>query len=229
MAPSSLLLFLVSSVPAMLAAGEEDCPTVSVACGKVNITFLFAIVPDEMTETSCGLIGFQVRCRNNNPYLGYNNRLYGHQFQILDIFYNNASFLLADVHKLQGFNNSASEKCHAPTNNSSNNLGLPFSISPNNQNLIFYNCTKPLLEEERWSRGLVETTCGNMTFVRVAGRSDGSGSYGSYFLEGCSSTVVPVLARYGHANASNYKELISDGFLLTWEAPLKSGIFHSSN
>ncbi|XP_012701766.1 LEAF RUST 10 DISEASE-RESISTANCE LOCUS RECEPTOR-LIKE PROTEIN KINASE-like 1.2 isoform X4 [Setaria italica] len=223
MAPSSLLLFLVSAVPVMLAAGEEHCPTVPVACGKVNITFPFAIVPDETTETSCGLIGFQVRCLNNNPYLGYNNRLYGHQFQILDIFYNNASLLLADVHKLQDFNNSASEKCHAPTNNSSNKLGLPFSISPINQNLIFYNCMKPLSEEERWSRGLVETTCGNRTFVRVAGRSDGSGSYGSYFLEGCSYTVVPVLARYGHANASNYKELISDGFLLTWEAPLKSG------
>ncbi|RCV24542.1 hypothetical protein SETIT_5G093500v2, partial [Setaria italica] len=222
MAPSSLLLFLVSAVPVMLAAGEEHCPTVPVACGKVNITFPFAIVPDETTETSCGLIGFQVRCLNNNPYLGYNNRLYGHQFQILDIFYNNASLLLADVHKLQDFNNSASEKCHAPTNNSSNKLGLPFSISPINQNLIFYNCMKPLSEEERWSRGLVETTCGNRTFVRVAGRSDGSGSYGSYFLEGCSYTVVPVLARYGHANASNYKELISDGFLLTWEAPLKS-------
>ncbi|XP_022682588.1 LEAF RUST 10 DISEASE-RESISTANCE LOCUS RECEPTOR-LIKE PROTEIN KINASE-like 2.3 isoform X2 [Setaria italica] len=222
MAPS-LLLFLVSSVPLILAAGEEHCPTVPVACGKVNITFPFAIVPDEATETSCGLIGFQVRCSNNTPYLGYHNGLYGHQFQILDIFYNNASLLLADVHKLQDFNNSASEKCHAPTNNSSNNLGIPFSISPINQNLIFYNCTKPLSEEERWSRGLVETTCGNMTFVRVAGRSDGLGSYDSYFLEGCNSTVVPVLARYGHANASNYKELISDGFVLTWEAPLKSG------
>jgi len=48
---------------------------------------------------------------------------------------------------------------------------------------------------------------------------DDPGGYGSYFLEGCNATVVPVLARSGEANASNYKELISDGFLLTWPVP----------
>ena len=52
---------------------------------------------------------------------------------------------------------------------------------------------------------------------------DDPGGYGSYFLEGCNATVVPVLARSGEANASNYKELISDGFLLTWRMPKRRG------
>ena len=228
MAPSFFLLLLVSSSPLVLAAaaadgqGGEPCPTVPVPCGEVNITFPFAIVPDEATEASCGAIGFQVICLNNTPYLGYNRRYRAHQLQILHIFYDNASLLVADAEKLEDFN-STSERCHAPSNNSSSKLGLPFSISAMNRDLIMYNCAEPLPEEERRGEGLVEMSCGNRTFARVADdRSDGDpgpGGYGSYFLEGCNATVVPVLARSGEANASNYKELISDGFLLTWPVP----------
>jgi hypothetical protein len=227
MTPLSWLLFLVSSVPLILAAaadgegGDNNCSPM--LCGNFSISFPFAIVPagGSAIETSCGAIGFQVRCENNTPYLGYKNSLYANQFQIHDIFYDNASLVIADVQKLHHFNGSASESCRAPSNNSSNKLGLPFSISPKNRNLIFYNCEKPLPEKVWRSGGLVETTCGNRTFVRVAAErsDDGSpGRYGSYFLEGCNATVVPAFVRSGAAaNASNYKELISDGFLLTWQ------------
>jgi len=228
MAPSFFLLFLISSGLLVLAAaaadgqGGEPCPTVPVPCGEVNITFPFAIVPDEATEASCGAIGFQVICQDNTtPYLGYNrNRRYGHRLQILHIFYDNASLLVADAKKLEDFN-STSERCHAPSNNSSSKLGLQFSISAMNRDLIMYNCAEPLPEEERRGEGLVEMSCGNRTFARVAAdRSDDDrGGYGGYFLEGCNATVVPVLARSGEANASNYKELIRDGFLLTWRRP----------
>jgi hypothetical protein len=224
MAPAALLVFLLSSLFAVFSAadgegGDNNCSPM--LCGNVSISFPFAIVPGEAIETSCGAIGFQVRCENNTPYLGYKNDLYGHQFQILDISYDNASLIIADVHKLHHFNGPASESCRTPSNNSSNKLGLPFSISPKNKNLIFYNCEKPL-PEKVWRRdGLVETTCGNRTFIRVVAEpsaDDSSGSYGSYFLEGCNATVVPAFVRSGAAaNASNYKELISDGFLLTWQ------------
>jgi hypothetical protein len=102
-------------------------------------------------------------------------------------------------------------------------VALPFSISPVNQDLILYSCTKaPALEE-----GLVETRCGNGTFARVGGRS--GESYGSYFLDGCGATVVPVLGngKYAKANASGYEELISGGFLLTWQTPPESSKLHS--
>ena len=67
----------------------------------------------------------------------------------------------------------------------------------------------------------METVCGNDTFVRVADEPSNrsGGYYGSYFMEGCNATVVPVIGGYGNANASNYKELIADGFLLTWNLP----------
>ncbi|KAG2595822.1 hypothetical protein PVAP13_5KG100800 [Panicum virgatum] len=228
MAPSFFLLLLVSSAPLVLAAaaadgqGGEPCPTVSVPCGEVNITFPFAIVPDEATEASCGAIGFQVICQNNTtPFLGYSRRYSAHRLQILHIFYDNASLLVADAEKLQDFSNPTSERCHATSENSSSKLGLPFSIGAMNRDLILYDCTNPLPEEERRREGLAEMSCGNRTFARVAtDRSDDDrGGYGGYFLEGCNATVVPVLARSGEANASNYKELISDGFLLTWPVP----------
>ncbi|CAL4977686.1 unnamed protein product [Urochloa decumbens] len=223
MAPSSLLLFYVSSVwvtlsfPLILSAeadgqGGERCSQPPMLCGNVSISSPFGVIPDQAMETSCGGTGFQVRCANNTPYLGYTTR---HWFQIHDIFYDNASLLIADVHKLGGFNGSSSgsDGCHIPTNNTPTHLGLPFSVSPANHNLIFYNCTKAPAGKQ----GLVETSCGNNTFVRVGGRySDESSSYGSYFLEGCDAAVVPVLGRSGRMNASMYQELI----LVTWQLPL---------
>jgi hypothetical protein len=84
--------------------------------------------------------------------------------------------------------------------------------------MIFYNCVAPPKQAERQSLGLVDTTCGNKTLVGVPKGPDVSGSY---FLEGCNATVVPMLVRSGqHANATNYKELIRDGFLLTWQLQL---------
>ncbi|TVU22039.1 hypothetical protein EJB05_31715, partial [Eragrostis curvula] len=192
--------------------GGERCSPV--LCGNVSIGFPFRIVPEQAME--CGLVGFQVQCSNNTPYLGF----YGGEYwlQILDIFYGNGSMRIADVHKLQDFNISA--RCHAPTNNSTTKLGFPFSVSPANKNLIFYNCTTapPTAERER----LLETVCHNNTFVRVAERFDESGGYSGYFLAGCDAVLFPVLGGSGKVNVSSYKELISDGFLLTWQLPPSS-------
>ncbi|XP_062194104.1 LEAF RUST 10 DISEASE-RESISTANCE LOCUS RECEPTOR-LIKE PROTEIN KINASE-like 2.4 [Phragmites australis] len=219
----SFLLFFDSSVwaawmwllPLMLAtaAGAQGGdPCSPKLCGNVSITFPFGIVPEQATETNCAGIGFQVRCRNNTPYFGYTQRV-EQWFQILNIFYDNASLLIADIHKLQDFSNSSS--CHAPSYNSSTKLGIPFSISPVNQDLVFYNCTKAPAPAARMR--LVKTRCHNIMFVSVGWRYDDNS--GSYFLEGCSATVVPVLGGSGKANASNYEKLIRDGFLLTWPPP----------
>ncbi|CAO2198884.1 unnamed protein product [Urochloa humidicola] len=229
MAPSSLLLFLrfssvwvTLSLPLMLSTsadgqGRERCSQSPVLCGNLSISSPFGIIPDQAMETSCGGTGFQVRCANNIPYLGYTTK---HWFQIRDIFYDNASLLIVDVRKLEGFNSSSSsDSCHIPSNSTPAHLGLPFSVSPANHNLIFYNCTKAPVAGKQ---GLVETRCRNNTFVRAGGRYGESSSYGSYFLEGCDAAVVPVLGRSGTGgtNASRYQELISDGFLVTWQLPL---------
>ncbi|CAM0148368.1 unnamed protein product [Urochloa decumbens] len=201
--PSVLLM------PAAAADGQGGEPCLPVLCGNVTISFPFGLVPeDAAVQNSCGgVIGFQVRCRDSTPYLGY----YQTQFdmQILSIFYDNASLLIAET------GNGSPRGCRIPTANTSSEFRPPFSISPVNQNLIFYNCTKPLSP----GGGLVETICRNNTYVSVAAErsDDGHGSY--FFLEGCNATVVPVLGRSGETIASNYKELIRDGFLVTWQSP----------
>jgi len=174
----------------------------------MNISFPFGIVADHATETNCGMIGFhfQVLCSNNIPYFGPST----YSPRILDIFYDNSSLLIADLHKLEDFHSSASKPCHSPTNNNSSKVAPSFSISPVNQNMIFYDCVEPPTQAVRQSRGLVDTACGNKTLVGITKGPDVSGSY---FLEGCNATVVPMLARSGEVNPANYMELISEGFL----------------
>ncbi|KAJ1282713.1 hypothetical protein BS78_03G072100 [Paspalum vaginatum] len=193
MAPCPLLFFVSSVLMALLSSAAAN--------GQGG---------ERCSPVRCG----NVRCANNTPYLGYARR--EHWFQILDIFYDNAPLLVADVHKLEGFSSAGGSKwlpvCHIPTNN-----------TPGNPNLIFYNCTTKAPDPAPVvvaGDGLVETKCRNNTFVRVGGRYDGeSSSYGSYYLEGCDAAVVPVLGRPdGGTNASSYEELISAAFL-TWQLP----------
>ncbi|WVZ72166.1 LOW QUALITY PROTEIN: hypothetical protein U9M48_020671 [Paspalum notatum var. saurae] len=206
--------------PAYAAEVRQEgplCPPT--LCGGVNIFFPFGIVADHATARSCGEFEFQVVCDNNTtPYLGHNQEHIS--LQILDIFYDNYSLVVADARKVQIFNTSGDNRsCHIwESSNTSSKVGQPFVISPANQNLILYNCTEapPPAARER----LVETVCGNDTFLRVAERSNQSGGYyGSYFLEGCEATIVPVIGGFGNPDASNYKKLIADGFLLTGSPP----------
>ncbi|KQK02584.2 hypothetical protein BRADI_2g02500v3 [Brachypodium distachyon] len=202
MSPTSLLLFLCVSFygTAAIAPGvqaEEGCTTQR--CGNLTVSAPLGLIVEGSEENKCGLqMGFQVRCTDDVPYLGYYEREY--RLRILGIFYGNFSLLVSD-----------------PINTASK-LGQPFSIiSPLNQNLIFYNCTKaPPPEEDR--AGLVDTVCRNNTFVRAGERYYNDG-VGGYELEGCNSTAVPVLGKSGRVNASDYLELIRNGFLLTWQPP----------
>ncbi|CAL4951311.1 unnamed protein product [Urochloa decumbens] len=219
MAPSCLPVFLVLVPVVMLVAAGQGKDCSPMVCGNLTISSPFGVASEEATETNdCGVRGFQVSCYvNNMPYL--------QRLQILNIFYDKASLLVADPYKLRNdFNTSGYDGCHAPMFNNSTKLGNPFSISPDNQNLIFYNCTKPLADGVRQNGGLMDTICRKNTYVGVGGRyNDLSGHYSDYFLEGCNTTIAPVLVKSGKANASNYMELLSDGFLLTWQQPPPAG------
>ncbi|CAO2204767.1 unnamed protein product [Urochloa humidicola] len=218
-----LILILSSAAPGNVQGG--DCPASS-RCGGLNIMKPFGIVPEQATETNCGQIGFQVTCQDDTPYLGYYRRSNDNEsdnLQILDIFYGNGSLLVADMRKLADLTNLSHKDCQQynfpSTNNTSSSIALPFSISPINQELILYDCAKPPAPA---TEGLVQRTCGNSTFVaRVGGGYDYDemGNSSGYFVEGCTAVVVPVLGGYGNASASNYEDLISDGFLMTWTLP----------
>ncbi|CAO2180815.1 unnamed protein product [Urochloa humidicola] len=214
-----LILMLVAAAAATMQGG--DCP--ASICGNVTIVEPFGIVSEHATASNCGQIGFLVTCQDDTPYLSYysrGNETYG--LQILAIFYGNSSLLVADMRKLTDLANLSHKDCQQykfPSSNTSSKIAQPLSISPINQQLILYNCVKapPLPPQPAAAEGLVERTCGNSTFIARVG-----GSYGeldSYVLEGCQSVVVPTLSKSsGKANASNYAQLISDGFLLTWQS-----------
>jgi hypothetical protein len=83
-----------------------------------------------------------------------------------------------------------------------------------------YNCTEAAAGTCQ-DGALVHTriSCGNRSklFVRVAGSYDETSDYASYAVDGCDALVIPVLGSSGKGSASNYKELIGDGFLVTWD------------
>ncbi|OQU86374.1 hypothetical protein SORBI_3003G080100 [Sorghum bicolor] len=226
--PSSLLLFLLVSSSVWVASdgqGGDHCPPQ--LCGNVTISFPFGLIPDGAAQTDCGAeIGFEVSCSDSNvAYLGSFQS--EQDMQILSIFYHNQSLLVADRHWPAYFNTSSRGRCRAFPAKTSSRLVRPFSISSVNQNLIFYNCDKPPPPPSPSSPGvdLVETVCHqahNNTFVRAAA-DDGGGSdessEGSYSLEGCTAAMVPVLGMSGEVNASNYQQLVWDGFLATWQLP----------
>ncbi|OEL34772.1 Rust resistance kinase Lr10 [Dichanthelium oligosanthes] len=211
---SLLLLFITLSQIAAIEPVDQGANCSPKTCGNLTISDPFGFIQEQATDTKCGRLGFEVHCNNSIPYLGYYRRKY--RFRILNIFYDNSSLLVADIHKLGDFSASDSKGCHVLTANTSSKVGLPFSISPVNLNLIFYNCTK--IPEA--GRGLVETKCSSSLFrVGVGGHYNDSSNYTQDSVEGCSTTLVPVLGTFGKANASNYEQLISDGFLLTWQLP----------
>uniref|UniRef100_A0ACD5VIA0 Uncharacterized protein n=1 Tax=Avena sativa TaxID=4498 RepID=A0ACD5VIA0_AVESA len=205
----------------IVAVSLFPAPTLAAACeprrcGNVTVSYPFGIVSGA-DENGCAQLGFQVHCdRGDTPYLGYYEFDVG--LQILDIFYANASLLVSDVHKLGDFSAAG---CHVPTANTASKIAAPFFISALNRNLFFYNCAEEPARAVRERAGLVGTVCRNKTFVRAGGRYVDEPR--DYAVEGCSDTAVTVRGpSYGELNASDYHELISDGFLLTWQ-PRSSG------
>ncbi|XBI15157.1 hypothetical protein VPH35_057632 [Triticum aestivum] len=205
----AVVVIVASTMPARMLAAAAACEPER--CGNVSVSAPFAILSGS-EENRCAQMGFQVHCNDDVPYLGYYERKYG--LQILDIFYGNGSLLVSDVHKLGDFSNGSS--CHVPTANTASKIGPPFYMSLLNRNLIFYNCARKPRTARR--AGLVDTVCRNNTFVRAGGRYNASGRIDrGYALPGCNATAVPVLGASGEVNAGDYQELISDGFLLTWQ------------
>ena len=213
--PSCWILVFVWawSLQQMLVPAEEQrqgrlsCPASS-RCGNVTISYPFWLT-DSQTGRSCGPLDFEVDCSDNGttPLL-WSSGLDG--FEILAIAYEERSLRVLDLAKLKLLKDDGS--CHVPRWNTSNMLGRAFRINPVNLNLVFYNCTTA-----SHNPALVQMRCENRSsvFVRVGGYYEG------YSVEGCDATVVPVQgsSSSGESNASDYVQLISDGFLVTWEDP----------
>ncbi|EMS49470.1 hypothetical protein TRIUR3_20662 [Triticum urartu] len=224
MAPAcSFLVFVrVWWLPLMLAGAKEEhlgenCP--AERCGNLTVSNPFWIANGEAGR-SCGPLDFQVGCLNvSNPFLLSSGFTGSTGFGIMDIWYEDRNLRVVDVHKEEDFNFSKSS-CNFPSWNTSSKLALPFKVNPTNLNLIFYKCTKRV--------ALVEVSCANASnmFVRAGVRFDETGNYADYAMEGCDAIVVPMMSSPGWANASDYEQFISHGFLLTWDETLQPATAH---
>ncbi|XP_037404007.1 uncharacterized protein LOC119266831 [Triticum dicoccoides] len=201
-----LVFIRVCWLPLVLVAAKEQQGYGCTAerCGNLTISSSLWL-SDLETGRPCGPRDFEVACSNNTPVLRSSQST---TFAIMNISYEERSLHVVDLHKEEDFN------CHFPRWNTSGELGLLFKVSPTNMNLIFYNCTKTATHLQRV---LVEMSCGNGSnaFVHAGVPYDPTRVYGGYALEGCDTIIMPVLGSLSEANASEYKKLISDGFLLT--------------
>uniref|UniRef100_A0A453DUI6 Protein kinase domain-containing protein n=1 Tax=Aegilops tauschii subsp. strangulata TaxID=200361 RepID=A0A453DUI6_AEGTS len=216
-------------LPWMLVEAEDgqevDCSTKK--CGNVSILDPFWLT-DKATGKSCSPDphpGYDVACTNNSDPTLRSSIPLNRGFEILNISYEERSFHAIDVGKLDVLN--ATDKCLAVFYNTSVKLkGRPFKIAPVNLNLILYNCTEKdgTAAAARRNRELAPTSvrCGNQWAVlaRAGVPHDATGNYSNYARKGCGAVVVPVPASSAGANASDYKQLFNDGFLLTWDVPL---------
>ncbi|VAH71660.1 unnamed protein product [Triticum turgidum subsp. durum] len=216
-----VFVLVVWWLPLTVAGAEEQhgegCSGSAKMCGILTISQPFWLSQLE-TGRSCGPLDFEVGCFNGTPILRSSG---SSGFAIMDISYEECSLRVVDAHKERDFNVSNSS-CHFPKWNTSSKLALPFKVDPANLNLIFYNCTKTVARPDV---SLAEVRCGNgrNTYVRAGVRYDATGNYGGYALEGCDALLVPMMGSSGGANASDYEQLISDGFLLTWDPPPARG------
>ncbi|KAM3346414.1 hypothetical protein ACQJBY_020780 [Aegilops geniculata] len=220
-----LVLVTVWWRPLMLVAAElqqgGDCSDEK--CGNVSISSPFWLT-DMQTGRSCGAFPYQdfdVSCSNNNSYPSLRSSIpFNMGFKILNISYEQRSLYAVDLGKLNLL--QASNSCLALFYNTSVKLNRPFRIAPVNLNLILYNCTEK--DGARRDTELAQTSvrCGNEweVLARAGVPHDATGSYNSYALEGCTAIVVPVPSSSARANASDYEQLLNDGFLLIWDSPL---------
>ncbi|VAH55943.1 unnamed protein product [Triticum turgidum subsp. durum] len=228
MAPScwfflALWLPLVLVVVAAVQQVEAGCSGLAKRCGNLTISDPLW-VRNNFAERACGSSDFEVTCFNNTPVLR-SSMPTGFGFGIVDISYEERRLHVADGGKLYLL--QARNSCGIQIWNTSAKLGVPFSICAGHLNLILYNCTEKgaAAATARRDRELVRTRmrCGNdnVVFARVGGRYyDETRDYGGYPMEGCDTSAVPVMgSSSGKTNASDYEQLIADGFLLTWGPP----------
>lgn len=198
------------------AEGQQQREGCSGRCGNLAISDPFWLL-DIKTGRSCGASDFEVLCNNNTLIL--QSSAFG--FTILNISYEERSLRAVDLGKVELLHAPNSCSVRYPTWNTSAKLGPQIRISDTNQNLFLYNCTEAAAAARRDDRDLAGTRlrCGNQSeiLVSVGGRYDEMSDYAGYAVEGCEATVVPVLGgSNGVANASNYEQLVGDGFLLSW-------------
>ena len=217
---------------AVMGAEEQQGEGCSAKCGSVTISDPFWL-SDWQTGRLCGSPAppdFELTCYNGSyPFLPSSVRG-SSGFAIIDISYGDRSLRVVDLGKLGLLHDGpkAPNRC-LPLWNTSVKLGRQLRIDPTNLNLIFYNCTEEATaaaraRRDRWLVHARTMGCVNASnsFVRAGVPYDPAGDYAGYALEGCDAIILPVLGMSPgetSTGATDYEQLIKDGFLLTWDPP----------
>lgn len=186
-------------------------------CNGLNIKHPFWI--PGLQEPGCGSPGFNITCVENRPLIKIN----GDGFIIMDIFYNNASFMLAESSVLESKSNV---DCVAPHRNFSVD-GTPFSYGPATTDLFFlYDCAAPY-------RGTYDVSCASNATGGGSGRYSFAVfhlellEHSNYSVESCRPPVNAAVEADGLGRLLNmtYVEVLKKGFVLQWDENRRSGKF----
>lgn len=209
-----LLTLVVSPTPTTAAQNTTtttttpSCPPAS--CGGLNITYPFWLTGTHPPE--CGYKALQVTCDRGNASL--KNSFW--QYQILNISYDESSFILATNVDL------SDGTCNFELfSDASTDLGLaPFTISSQNLQLVFvYGCD---LRERHAPHSWAPVNCtdeddSSESFALLAGNyTSGDTSPAMPLPANCNlSSMMPVLG-YEGATGADYQRLLKRGFLLEY-------------
>ncbi|XP_057770602.1 LEAF RUST 10 DISEASE-RESISTANCE LOCUS RECEPTOR-LIKE PROTEIN KINASE-like 1.2 [Salvia miltiorrhiza] len=173
------------------------------SCNGLTIKRPFWI-PD-LQKPGCGSTGFNVTCNENRPLIRINDA----DFIIIDIFYENASFLLAQSRAL-----NPDAACVAPDRNFSV-VGSPFAYGPATTDLFFlYNCTNPY-DRETYDVGCASNATGRYSFAVFHLELL---EHWNYSARSCRSPVNAAVEAddVGRLVNMTYAEILKKGFVLQW-------------
>ncbi|KAL1569884.1 non-specific serine/threonine protein kinase [Salvia divinorum] len=195
-----VIIFSVSLLM-RLASPIKDCQIQT--CNGLVIKRPFWI--PGLQEPGCGSIGFNVACKENRPLIQIN----GTGFIIIDIFYKNASFLLA-----QSRVSDPNVGCVAPQRNFSVDR-TPFEYGLSTTDLFFlYNCKTPY-DRETYDVGCASNTTGHYSFAVFHLELL---QHWNYSARSCQAPVNAAVEAddVGRLVNMTYVEILKKGFVLQW-------------
>ncbi|CAO2180831.1 unnamed protein product [Urochloa humidicola] len=208
--PALLLLALLSSPTTTISTQNTSLnPCAPASCGGLNITFPFWLAGTHPPE--CGHKAYQVSC-NKKGKASLVKSFW--DYKILNIFYGNSSFILANM----DLSDPNSETCFELFSNASTDLAAaPFTISSQNLELFFVFDCDPRPQHGRHSWSYVNCTDNSpSSFALLAGNYTPNNTRTLTPLpRNCNVSMMPVLG-YKGATGADYQRLLKRGFLLEY-------------
>ncbi|KAJ1282720.1 hypothetical protein BS78_03G072800 [Paspalum vaginatum] len=216
--PATMLLLALLAVVAAAQNTSSTPPCAPASCGNLTVASPFWLASGAHQPPECGSRkDFQVACDDKGRAFLKNSFW---DYQILDVFYENSSFILTNVDMWEWDDGN----CNPPWlfSNASTDLGLgPFNISAQNQKLLFvFGCDpRPLQHVPHYSWTWERVTCAKkqaFALFAAANYTPGDTSPVMPLPRNCNLSMMPVRGYQG-ATGADYQALLKRGFLLNYK------------